>query len=296
MPISSNLSMYENSQQDGEPVEFYKFTCDNMEYLYTSRREDLSLEITTEDNVRTETYYAEYIKRSDLAPGTQSNSSETTITVSKENPVAKLYQSAPPETPVMLSIMRLHVGDYSKRDTIFYGRVTQAAFDSSDCNLTVVLENWLEKEFPNGMYQYTCNNVLFDKNCRLDKEPYKETVFLDKVVELDVYSEDFKKHKDGYFDGGRMYFDGHVRMIAKHVGNICTLKYPFPLNPRNDVIVVPGCDKLFKTCIQKFNNSDNFTGFPYCPPTDAEKNPTGKGAYWLNSNIVIRDTNGRIYG
>ena len=295
MPTSSNLSSFETSIQEGMPVECYKFTNDNMEYLYTSRRNDLDLEFTENGLKRTETYYAEYIKRNELIPGSQGSSTETTITVSKENPVAKLYQTAPPETAVMVQIIRLHASDLSKRDVIFYGRITQASFEDSECNLTVALESWLTKEFPNGLYQYTCNNVLFDKNCRLNKDNYKETVFLDKVIDLDVYSKDFAKHEDGYYEGGRMYFDGHIRMITSHKGNVCTLRYPFHLKPRNDVIVLPGCDKIFKTCVKKFKNADNFTGFPYCPPTDAEKNPTGTGTYWMDGNIVVRDTKGFVH-
>ena len=295
MPTSSNLSAYENSIQDGIPVEYYKFINDDMEYLYTSRREDLNLEFVESGLKRTETYYAEYIKRGELIPGSQGSSTEMTITVSKENPIAKLYQSFPPETAVMVQIGRLHATDLNKRDIIFYGRITQASFEDSECQLTAVLENWLSKELPNGLYRYTCNNVLFDKNCRLNKDDYKETVFLDEVINLDVYCADFAKHEDGYYEGGRMYFDGHIRMISKHEGNICTLQYPFPLTPRNEVVVLPGCDKVFRTCCKKFNNVANFTGFPYCPPTDAEKNPTGKGTYWLDGNIVVRDTNGAIY-
>lgn len=296
MPTTSNTYSYESSVQEGIPIECYKFTNDNMEYLYTSRRSDLSLEFIENGLKRTETYYAEYIKRSELIPGSQGSSTETTITVSKENPVAKLYQTAPPETAVMVRIIRLHASDLSKRDVIFYGRVTQASFEDSECSFTVVLESWLTKEFPNGLYQYTCNNVLFDKNCRLLKDDYKEKVFLDKVIdEINVYSKDFEKHEDGYYENGRMYFDGHVRMIESHKGNLCKLKYPFHLKPRNEVVVLPGCDKIFKTCVKRFKNADNYTGFPYCPPTDAEKNPTGTGTYWMDGNIVIRDTKGFVH-
>lgn len=287
MPVSSNLTKYETSVQDGAPVELYKFTCDSAQYLYTSRREDFSLS--------GEQYYAEYIERDELKPGSSGNLVEMTVTVSKDNPVAKLYQQVAPESPVDLTIKRFHIADTSKIDTIFCGRVTQASFEDSKCQLTLTMENWLKKELPNGLYQYTCNNVLYNHNCKVNAEDYLETVLLDKDEGLNIFSEDFKKHDDGYFENGKMYFNGQVRMIAAHKGNMVTLKYPFSLRPRNYVEVLPGCDKTFLTCVKRFNNATNFTGFPYCPPTDAEKNPTGTGTYWVNGNIVYRDTSGRIY-
>ena len=31
----------------------------------------------------------------------------------------------------------------------------------------------------------------------------------------------------------------------------------------------PGCNKLFKTCVEKFKNSQNFGGFPWMPTVNA---------------------------
>ena len=55
-----------------------------------------------------------------------------------------------------------------------------------------------------------------------------------------------------------------------------------------------GCNGLFLTCNSKFKNTDNFTGIPYCKPMDAVRNRTGLGAYWVNSSVFTRDTNGYI--
>lgn len=293
MPRKSNISFIESSIQDGEPIECYKFNNDGTSYLYTSARQDVLITISGDDN-NAETYIADYIKRDDIIPGSQGSSTEMTVTLAKDNPVAMLYQGAPPEKPVDLAITRFHASDYDSRDIIFYGRITQAEFKDSECTLTVVLESWLNKEFPNGLYQYTCNNVLFDKNCRLNQEDYRINVFLGKSEGTYLYADAFANYADGYFENGRIYFDGRVRMIKAHKGKKLTLQYPFHRNPFNWVSVIPGCDKLFKTCVKKFKNADNYTGFPYVPPTDAEKNPTGKGTYWMDSNIVVRDTKGFI--
>ena len=44
----------------------------------------------------------------------------------------------------------------------------------------------LNKELPNGMNQYYCNNVIFDHKCRLNKEHYAVQIFIDKVDGLSL--------------------------------------------------------------------------------------------------------------
>ena len=44
------------------------------------------------------------------------------------------------------------------------------------------------------------------------------------------------------------------------------------------------------------NNTDNFSGVPYIEPYNAFRNPVGKGAYWIRDDVIVRDTNGKIYG
>lgn len=291
----SNIVKYEVSVADGIPVECYKFSYDGIDYLYTSSAEDIELTITDDNGTRTEKYFAEVISRANIKPGATNGAIESTeITVSKDHAIAKLYQGPPPETPVNLIVYRLHEPDKTQFDVALAAQISQVSFNASECVLTATMENWLNKELPNGTNQYYCNNIIFDKRCRLNIDNYKVTIFIDSVDVLNIYSADFANYADGYFVNGRLYFGGYVRMINEHVGNRIKLKYPFMSTPRNEVVVVPGCDHLFKTCALRYNNTLNFTGVPYCPPTDSERNPTGKGAYWVDSLVVQRDTDGFV--
>lgn len=47
------------------------------------------------------------------------------------------------------------------------------------------------------------------------------------------------------------------------------LRCPFAIQPGDSFQVQPGCDKLFGTCTNKFNNAINFGGFPFMPGTNA---------------------------
>lgn len=290
----SNIEKYENSIQDGIPIECYKFSHNDINYLYASAASDIELQVTESSVTRTEKYFAEVISRASVKPGGMGKTSDCVITVSKDHAIAKLFQGPPPETPVTLVIYRVHDQDKSKFDVALYARIGQASFKGSECELTAIQENWLNKELPNGMNQYYCNHVIFDHNCKLKKEDLQVEVFIDKAEGLNIYSRKFAEFAAGYFVGGKIYYESYVRTISEHEGNRVKVKYPFVNIPRNQVIVVPGCDHLFKTCALRYNNHLNFSGIPYVAPTDPKRNPTGQGAYWVDSLVVQRDTDGFV--
>lgn len=291
----SNIAAQEKSVDGAEPIEFYQFAQKDMKYYYTSNHEDISLTIEEDGKKRTEKYFADYIERAEIRPNTSGTTAgDMRITVSKDHPVAKLFQGAPPETSVEVRIYRAHAIDINRYDIVFRGVISQATFEDSTCALTAKFENWLDKEVPNGMYQYFCKNLIFDHNCRLKKADWQVNIFVDKVIELKIYSEQFADFEDGYFAGGCLYFDGQIRMIDTHKGNVATVRYPFLREPRNDAVATPGCSHLFSVCAKRFANTENFTGCPYMPPTDSEKNPVGKGAYWMDSSVIHRDSKGFV--
>ncbi|MCM0759934.1 phage BR0599 family protein [Sporomusa sphaeroides DSM 2875] len=291
----TNIGLYEFSQQDGEPVECYRFTHDISTYTYTSHQDDVMLRFDDQGMTRTETYYSTYIERRDISPVCKGDSSALAVSVSKDNPIAKLFQGFPPEKPVTLTIFRFHEQDKSKKDVVYAGRVGQASLEDSACILTVTLESWANREIPHGMRQFTCNNVVYDQNCQLVEEDWQVPVFVDSVLNnLTVVSQQFTDYADGYFANGIFRFNGSSRLIVEHKGDRVRLKYPFPQVPYGDVTVSPGCDFLFATCAKRFSNTLNFTGCLYVPPTDPQKKEVGRGVYWVDSQVIQRDTHGFV--
>lgn len=293
--MESNIKTFEKSVADGQPIELYKFTQGDISYFYTSYGKDISITINDDGKSRTEKYFADVIERAEIRPNTTSSSSiDMEIKVWKDHPVGKLFQGAPPEKSITIKIYRLHATDIDKYDTVFYGVISQANFEGSDCKLIAKMENWLDKEVPRGMYQYFCKNNLYDHNCRLRKNDFEQRIFVDKVVELNIYSTQFKTFPDDHFKGGLIYYDKQIRMIESHKGEVVKIRYPFLREPHNEIIVTVGCQRIFSICNKRFNNIENFNGFPYMPPTDSERNPVGKGVYWLDSLVVERDSDGFV--
>jgi uncharacterized phage protein (TIGR02218 family) len=290
----SNISLYEESQQNGIPLECYKFTYANIMYLYTSNRYDVTLKVLNNNVISSERYTADHIKRNSIKPSSQGGVSTVTITVDKDNAVAALFKGSPPSRKVMVDIIRLHDQDQAAYDTVYVGEITQAAFRDSECELTVQLEIWLSRKFPNFMRQFFCCNVVYDESCRLNKSDYEKKIYVDGVSGLTVTSNDLVQYEENFFAGGLMYFNGDVRMIASNKDGTLRMRYPFPTTPLGIVSIYAGCNGLFRQCATRFSNTLNFTGCPYVPPELSHNDKVGKGVYWVDSSVVQRDTDGYV--
>ena len=288
--MSSAIIVNETGNITGEPIELYRFDVNGVQYLYTSSAEEVT--ITYNDN--RERYHPEIISRENIIPSCHNSVEKCEVEVTMDNVIATMYESYPTEKPITLEIIRLHASDTSKYDIVLRGTVSQVQFEDSQCKLTISLEQWLDKELPNGLNQYYCDHVVFNHNCKLDIASYMVNIDVMTADTMSIRSPDFALYPDNYFAGGKVYYDNRVRMIFTHVGDTITMKYPFATVARGIIRACPGCDGLFTTCAKKYNNTLHFSGIPYCMPTDSEKNPTGRGAYWVDSLVIRRDTDGFI--
>lgn len=291
---NSNITTYESSVQDGQPLECFKFVYGNTTYAYTSARFDVALTVTNSGLISTEKYTADHIKRGNIKPSSQGDSSSVSVTVDKDNAVAALFKGSPPSNKVLVTIIRLHEQNHAAYDKVFVGEVVQAAFQDSECELTVKMENWLTRKLPNFMRQFFCCNVIYDASCRLNKADYAKEIYIDGVNGMTITAADLEGTAADYYAGGLLYYGDDVRMISANAGKTLTLRYPFPTTPMGTVTVCPGCDQLFKTCATRFHNTLNFTGCPYVPPEFSDDDKVGSGVYWVDSAVVQRDTDGYV--
>ena len=286
----------ETSVDNANPFELYLFTYKQNTYAYTSSQTGYTLFI---DNT-SYTFNPEYIERGDnLKLGDSSNTQETCIiTVSRNNNVALLYQGSPPETDsVSVTIYRIHGDNSSDYSTILNGKISQVHFSNSVAEITINIDSVLKRNIPQGELSYFCQNNIYDVKCKLKDSDYEIRYGVDHIDHLTIKSSTLAGKPDGYYTDGYIKMGNAYRQIATHVGDTITIKYPISsADLEGSFLAYPGCNGLFYTCAVKFSNTDNFSGVPYIQPYDAFKNPTGKGAYWINSEIIRRDTSGGILG
>lgn len=127
---------------------------------------------------------------------------------------------------------------------------------------------------PPLVYSSYCNNTIFDERCRLSALQFKVEVQVTKYNGNDsiLYSSIFQNYEEDYFTYGYVEYNYDYRMITKHdnTNGLIYLHTPFDIDIEGKTVAVyPGCDKTPETCKNKFNNLENFLGFPYIP----NKNP-----------------------
>lgn len=290
-----NYDQYESSVQDGQPIELYLFTYNGQNYQYTSAQ-------YTQQFVDNGIYYAfspEYVVRGpSLKLGDSGGTVETcTITVLRTNSVALLYQGAPPENDsVRCRVFRTHGNENGDVRKILDGTVSQVRFHDSVAELTITIENVLNRYIPKGTLSYHCQNCIYDDKCTLDAELFKFDCTADGGVHgLVIYSTHLLYYPSGYFDFGGVQMGNSLRAIVRHQDNWIIIKYPINAADLGTTFTVwPGCANTFRNCALKFMNIQNFNGIPYIQPYDAFKHPTGKGAYWIDDQVIKRDTHGDI--
>lgn len=287
-----NYEITEASNSGGKPIELYSFHYSGMYYNYTSAVTNINSMV---DGVST-SFNSEYIKRDDsLKTGSSDGSTETTkIYVTRANSIGLLYQGTPPEDGgVSIIIYRYHEDSPNDLSIILRGVVSHASFQGSEVTLTITIENILENQIPTGTYSYYCQNSIYDFDCKLNKADYEKKCWVDKGFDgLKVKSTNLLEKPSGYYTRGFIKMGNCWRAVVKHEGEEILLKYPINESEKQGSFTIyPGCDCLFTTCAKVFGNTDNFSGVPYTEPTDSVKNKTGKGAYWVDSSIIKRDSN-----
>lgn len=284
----------ETSLEEAQPIECYIFSYLGTDYTYTTTYYSQTITI----NGALRTFVPEYIKRSDSLKQSDSSGSDDNciITVSRSNPVAMLFQGTPPEQDtVKVQIYRIHGENNTEHTRILRGNVSQVKFSGSDAELTITIEHILTKEIPRGKLSYFCQNCIYDNKCTLNRADYEHKCWVDgSQWGLTITSSNLMDLGiDGYYTDGYMKMGNSFRQIVKHSGTTITIKYPINLVDRQNVFYVyPGCNNLFTECHEKFSNTEHFSGIPYQQPYDAFKHPINKGVYWVDGNIVYRDTNG----
>lgn len=126
---------------------------------------------------------------------------------------------------------------------------------------------------PPLIYSSYCNNTLYDSRCLVPRvnHTYSTQVTTSGNGSI-LYSPLFSVVEENYFTYGIVEHINNFRWITHHDkenGKI-HLHIPFDINiDGKTVLVYAGCNKTPQCCRDRFNNLQNFLGFPYIP----NKNP-----------------------
>lgn len=119
--------------------------------------------------------------------------------------------------------------------------------------------------------QRTCDHALYGSRCRVNKDNFFISGIISSITSSGLVISECASKPNAYFSGGQVLFsDGISVYISQHIGaNINLMRGKKSAKIGDSVNVYAGCDKSVSSCKTKFNNLNNFGGFPYMPT----KNP-----------------------
>ncbi len=262
MKESSEAYIAKEEASQRKPVElFHIWRDDGVHWYYTSG--DTIITYDGHD------YVPATLKRSGISYDSQLEVTTITVTVGYiEEPVTEFIANNPIEI-LWIEIKKLFRDqDPLEASVVFIGQIKKVSFQGSAAKVECVgFEHFLKMPIPVFRYQITCNHKLFDSGCKKIKADYKiTTVVTLNADKTQLTSSDFGVQEDEYFTYGYVEFGAESRMITAHTGDVITLAYKMnELESGETVDVYPGCDGRVETCRDKYNNIDNFLGFPFIP-------------------------------
>lgn len=288
---TSFLGLLDNTPRDGVAV----INSANSNSLYnmiisTTSADFVAYTITSADTDEThngEIYVSAAVGRDEVENKNELSRANLSVSLSIDNAMARRWMRTSVDTVVTVT---LFVKDGNEVSVAWKGRLASVKPDEKSIKL--VFESIFTSLRRPGLrlrYQRTCPHALYGYGCNVPKEDFaisgEVTAISGNLVTMPVAA----GHPAGFFTSGMIESpDGTLRFITGHSGSTLTLIRPleslnsfFAKNGYGEgygygygglvVRIYPGCDRTKETCQSKFNNLNNYGGFPFIPL----KNPFG---------------------
>jgi len=143
------------------------------------------------------------------------------------------------------------------------GRVTATITVASDLVL-------LDLDMPRNLFQPTCANTLFDAGCGILKTGFTVTGAVTGISDMSTIQ--WSSSTTDYSQGTVLWTSGANSGVTKTIKTSNATSFQLvnhlPVAPAvgDTFTITKGCDHTMTTCRGRFNNIQNFRGFPYVPP------------------------------
>ena len=260
----------ETSDDQGTPVEIYEFTRSAQIWRYTSSDEN----VTYLGSV----FVSAPIERDSVEQSQDPGKKPIAITATRTLPFVEQYIASPPTDVISLVIRRFHTTDVAAQAVVVWmGRVINVKFERNTVSIRgEPIFTSLKRPALRRIYQTTCPHLLYGPICTFPRTTLQLETAVNITGGTTLTSSEFSNQSDGFYTGGFVEWETagviNRRYILSHSGSGIVVNIPFQdIQNGANVRVFPGCDHTLNTCVNKFNNEENYGGFPYIPT----KNPFG---------------------
>lgn len=256
----STYDVYEESSAQGSVVELYTLAMGSTIYrMHTS--------IEPVINSAGDDFFLVSVSRGNISTGQE----YLEIALPGDHLFSLQFTTIAPGQTATLTIQSYHRGAPADVRVIYKGVVRSVAFTENAANsaLSVVpLTAAFKKDIPERTFQASCNNVLFDPDCKVSAGSFSFTDDVTAIVDNVVTVAGLETAKgDGWSTSGYVAYGVlDYRLILEQDGDDLVLVLPFhEAVLGNNVTVYAGCDHTIATCDSKFSAADDFGGCPYVP-------------------------------
>ncbi|EFL88965.1 DUF2163 domain-containing protein [Ahrensia sp. R2A130] len=178
--------------------------------------------------------------------------------------------------------------------TFILGEVVRsgAAFSAELRALASLLDQPIGRTFSRS-----CDATVGDSRCGVDLSDSRfrfEAQVISVTDRLTVEIIDPISFDDGWFSNGKLRWvsgrnSGTSSEISRHVGKRISLwQAPaFPPSSDDQCVLTAGCNKTFAQCRNRFENGDNFRGFPHMPGGDLSLGYADRDTLHDGSPLVV---------
>jgi len=259
----------EVSEFDGAPIELYHFQRGVASWFYTSYDEPVTFAANT--------YIPVPLRRSAIEAIQDVSKNSVKLRTTRRLDFAQQYIANVPSDTVVLTITRMHAGDLDPA-IVWRGRVVNVKHMDDEVEIVCQsIYSSLKRPGLRRLYQINCPHILYGPQCQVPKNTVQIITTLTGATGVTLTSPDFiiainPLYNPTWLSGGSIEINtaGLIdrRFIVNHdnAGGVLTINLPAPTMQVGSIVTAfPGCPHSLAACDEKFNNSENYGGFPYIP-------------------------------
>ena len=251
------------------PFHLYRFARGGQEALYTSRPEPITRTVA---GVTGTEWAPQAIAHSRIPDTDQAFRAEVKVRLPLSDPWAFSLVGAVEFEPVTVAIWRGFLNDTSNELVpIFRGQVLgvqpqEGGLIELSCMTDIAA---MQRKGLSAVMQRPCRHSVYGRGCGLVLSEWQTAGAVLSVAGAQVAVEGADAQPDGFYRGGVFSWDGRLAMIMGHAGEALTLAGVVPgLSAASaegpvEALIAPGCQLTREVCASRFNNINNFGGFPW---------------------------------
>lgn len=248
----------------GRPIRFYEFSRGTLVWAYTNADRDIT--------IGEQVYTSMAISDNGIRQTGQTTADALDITAPGDFPLVANFRGVPPSSEYNLVIRDKHFEDEETLVSWVGVIVNVNRVAMNACKITCQsLAASFERPGLHLTYQRNCPHSLYDSRCGVNKIDYAVLGVISVVTNTSITGTVFSSFDDNYFAGGFIEWvvggtEIERRSIESNAEGVVQLFGGTEgLNVGQAVTAYPGCPQTTAACVAKFNNIDNYGGFPGLP-------------------------------